>query len=150
LSFRVKALLVVAATATAMAGGMGQARAEMPQKLQARLDAAVQKLQAGCEEDLKKYCSTVTPNEGRLLLCMEAHEDKISNKCDYALFQASRNLDRAIDRIEQAADACWNDIEKYCANVPEGAGHIAQCLESKKSALNAACKTAIGKFEAAN
>ena len=37
-----------------------------------------------------------------------------------ALYSAARNLDRAIDFIEQAADACWSDIEKLCADVPEG------------------------------
>jgi hypothetical protein len=45
-----------------------------------------------------------------------AHEDKISTKCDYALYSASRNLDRAIDSIEQAADACWPDIAAASLN----------------------------------
>ena len=68
-----------------------------------------------CSDDIKKYCNTVTPDEGRLILCIEAHEDKISTQRDYALFEAARNLDRALDRIEQVADICWNDIEKYCS-----------------------------------
>ena len=29
-----------------------------------------------------KFCGQVTPGEGRLVLCMMAHEDKVSNKCD--------------------------------------------------------------------
>jgi Cysteine rich repeat len=149
LRFRVSNLLVIVSTVITVLGGMGHARAEMPQKLEARLNAAVEKLQVACGEDLKKYCSMVTPGEGRMLLCMEAHEDKITNKCDYALFGALHNLEHALDRIEEAADACWNDIEKYCASVPEGSGHIAQCLVSKKADLSAACKTVIGKFEAA-
>ena len=60
-------------------------------------------------DDIKKYCNTVTPDEGQLILCVEAHEDEISTKCDYALFEAARNLDRALDRIEQVAGICWND-----------------------------------------
>ena len=62
----------------------------------------------------------MTPGEGRLVLCMMAHEDKVSNKCDYALYAATRNIERAIDRIEQTADACWPDIEKQCSETAPG------------------------------
>jgi len=51
---------------------------------------------------------------------MMAHEDKVSNKCDYALYAATRNIERAIDRIEQTADACWPDIEKRCSETAPG------------------------------
>ncbi len=43
-----------------------------------RLTADIQKLETSCGEDIKKYCSTVTPGDGRILHCMQAHEDKIS------------------------------------------------------------------------
>jgi hypothetical protein len=57
--------------------------------------AAVKKVEAACSADLKQYCNTVTPGESRILLCLEAHADKINDGCDYALLQAWRNLDRA-------------------------------------------------------
>jgi Cysteine rich repeat. len=100
-----------------------------------------------CSDDIKKYCATVTPDEGRLILCIEAHEDKISTQCDYALFEAARNLDRALDRIEQVADICWNDIEKYCSHLPEGGGRIAQCLATQRTSLTPACQTETSKFQ---
>jgi Cysteine rich repeat len=133
------------AITTALVAFYGAAKAQS--QLEARLAAAVQKIEAECNDDLKKYCSTVTPGEGRLLLCIEAHEDKISAKCDFALFQAERNLDRALDRVEQIADACWNDIEKRCSQLPEGGGRIAVCLLSNKTSLTPACQTEIGKFQ---
>ena len=77
----------------------------------------MKKLEAGCGADVNKFCSSVTPGEGRLFFCIMAHQDKISTKCDYALFEASRSLDRALDRVELEADACWNDIEKLCASI---------------------------------
>jgi Golgi apparatus protein 1 len=115
--------------------------------LEARLQAAVRKIEAACSDDLKKYCSTVTPGEGRQMLCIEAHEDKISTQCDYALFEASRNLERALDRIEQVADTCWSDIEKHCSHLPEGGGSIAQCLATNRTSLTQACQTEIDKFQ---
>ena len=46
-------------------------------------------LQEACKEDIKNYCSNVTPGEGRLLACAAAHEDKLSGQCSYALYQAA-------------------------------------------------------------
>src|SRR6478609_12039118 len=121
-------LVAVVGAAGMLAGG--SAMAQSGTRLEARLQAAVSKVQNACADDVMQYCSTVTPGQGRLLLCIEAHEDKISAKCDYALFEASRNLERALNRVQVAADACWNDIEKQCANVAPGNGGIIQCLAS--------------------
>ena len=126
--------------------GNVHAQTAVADKVDERLEAAVQKLKAACSDDITKYCSSVTPGEGRLLYCLIAHEDKISTKCDYALYSAARNLDRAIDFVEQAADACWPDIQKLCADVPEGGGHIAQCLISKKSTASADCQKILEKI----
>jgi hypothetical protein len=58
-------------------------------------------------------------------------------------------MERTLDLIEQAADACWNDIEKHCAKIPEGGGRIAQCLLDNKASVAKACQVAIEKFPAA-
>ena len=137
--------LTFAAGIAAMALGTGAlAQSEAASRAQARVMAGVEKLQAGCSEDAKKFCGTVTPGEGRLFYCVMAHEDKISSKCDYTLFTAMRNLERALDKLEDAADACGEDIEKSCSNIPEGGGRIAVCLASKKASLSSACQAAIG------
>ncbi len=54
------------------------AQTDMMNAILERLTAGIQKLEAACGEDIKKYCSTVTPGEGRIVHCMQAHEDKIS------------------------------------------------------------------------
>ncbi|HET9718429.1 MAG TPA: cysteine rich repeat-containing protein [Pseudolabrys sp.] len=127
---------------------VGNASAQTPvaENAKARIAAAVSKIKAGCGDDVAKFCGSVTPGEGRLILCMMAHEDKLSAKCDYTLYDASRNLDRALALIEQAADVCWPDIEKHCANIPEGGGHIAQCLVAKKESVASDCRTALDQF----
>jgi hypothetical protein len=119
------------------------AQTAVAERARDRLSAAVQKLQAERATDLAKFCSTVTRGEGRVFLCVMAHEDKVSEKCDYALYSASRNLGTALSLIEQAADVCWPDIEKYCSHIPEGGGHIAQCLIDKKKELGHDCQIAI-------
>jgi hypothetical protein len=130
--------------------GLEQAAVGQSQQLAARLDAAVKKVEVACSDDLKKYCSTVTPGEGRLILCMQAHEDKVSEKCDFAIFEASRKINRALDRIDRAAEICWSDIEKHCSNIPEGGGRIIQCLAGQKTSLTPACQTEVGKLSSLN
>ena len=132
---------VIASTGLAAA----QAQSDIARKLEARLDAAGQKIIAGCQNDVKTFCGNVTPGDGRIMMCMMAHEDKISTKCDYALYEASRNLDRALGRIEQIADACWDDVAKMCANVPEGGGRIAGCLLQNKDKASRRCQATLAK-----
>jgi len=138
----------VVALAAALVTLATSANAQTPvaENARARLASAAQKIQAACGPDVRKFCRTVTPGEGRLIFCMKAHEDKISNKCDYALYSALRNMASALNLIEQAADVCWPDIEKYCADTPKGGGRVAQCLLNKKSTLAKDCQLALEQF----
>jgi hypothetical protein len=119
-------------------------------KVEARVTAAVQKLQSACSADLQKYCSAVTPGEGRLIYCMMAHEDKISSACDYALYKTAREASQALARVNQAINACAGDIEKFCASIPAGEGRVAQCLMKNKASLKKVCSAALGKLPALN
>jgi hypothetical protein len=132
-------------TATICTGALAQTRAN----LESRVAAGVEKVQKACSADVQKYCGSVTHGEGRLLLCMQAHEDQVSAGCDLAIFEASRNLQRALHRIELVADACWNDIEKHCANITPAEGRVVQCLVEKKSSLSPVCGRLIGRAASA-
>ena len=46
----------------------------------------------GCKEELEKYCGNVTPGEGRVLACLYAYGDKLSGRCEYALYDAASQL----------------------------------------------------------
>jgi hypothetical protein len=141
-------LLSILAVITSTGLAAAQAQSDLARKLDARLQAAGEKIIAACGADVKTYCGNVTPGEGRIVLCMMAHEDKISTKCDYALYEASRNLDRALSRIETIADACWDDVAKMCGNVPEGGGRIAGCLMQNKSKASRRCQATLAKVPA--
>lgn len=98
-----------------------------------------------CETELVEYCSTVTPGDGRLLLCMAAHEDKISTQCAVALYQASAILQDLIDTIAYLADSCATDIETHCSETPMGEGRLLMCLEDNADDLTDSCSTAIAE-----
>src|SRR5262245_27287617 len=88
-----------------------------------RISGAIGRIEAACRDELRQFCSTVTPGEGRLLLCMQAHDDKLGSQCELALFDVSRNIQQTMQRISRVAEACWNDIQMQCA----GDRSIVQC-----------------------
>ena len=95
----------------------------------------------GCEQELKTYCSEVTPGEGRVLACLYAHGDKLSGRCEYALYDAAVQLERAVAALTYVANECDADIEEHCASVEVGEGRVVQCL--KKSKISKRCGQAL-------
>jgi Golgi apparatus protein 1 len=102
-------------------------------------------LVASCEGDLEKYCSEVTPGEGRLLYCVAAHEDKLSGQCSYALYEAASLLVELADAVADVAIACEADIESLCGSVEAGEGRVLSCLDANKAKVSQPCKDAVTK-----
>ena len=101
------------------------AQTDMMSLLRERLAAGFKKLETACGEDVKKFCSTVTPGEGRLMYCMQAHEDKISDGCASALDEVAYQAETTADNLREAVNACRGDIDKVCATTQPGQGRLA-------------------------
>ncbi len=110
-----------------------------------RLAAAIEAVERSCGEDVNAYCGRVTRGEGRLLLCMQAHEDQLSRRCQFSVYRASRRLENTLHRVERTADACWSDIEAQCA----GADRIGQCVVEKRGSLSADCQSVVAAIQKA-
>jgi Golgi apparatus protein 1 len=100
--------------------------------------AAVEAVHAACATDIDNFCSSVSRGEGRVLLCMQAHDDQLSWPCQFELYRVSRNLDRALDRVDRIADACWSDIQASCKDMS-----IGRCVMEKASSMSPACQTTV-------
>ncbi|MEE8311476.1 MAG: cysteine rich repeat-containing protein [Candidatus Binatia bacterium] len=103
----------------------------------------IKEVQTGCEKELKSFCANVTPGEGRVLACLYAHGDKLSGRCEYALYDAAAKLERAINVLSYVANECLDDAEKLCAGVEMGEGRIIECLNKHKGDLDARCTQAL-------
>jgi Cysteine rich repeat len=101
-----------------------------------------------CETDIKTYCSKVTLGDGRLLACMYAHEDKLSEQCDVAVADAADQLDWFLSSVREAIATCAPDIEKHCADVAAGQGRIYACLRIKKDEIGDDCKAVVDEVTA--
>lgn len=101
----------------------------------------------GCKKELKTFCSKVTPGEGRVLACLYAYSDKLSGKCEYALYDAAAQLERAIGMLTYVANECEKDLNKYCAAVEVGEGRLLACLDKNKKKVSKRCNRAINDVD---
>jgi Cysteine rich repeat len=113
-----------------------------------KLTAKVAKLESACAKDIKKYCGTVTPGEGRMIYCMQAHEDKISPKCAFELGDTGSSVQSTADALKDGVIACKAEITGVCGKTLPGQGRIAACLFANKSAASSGCVEALKKIEA--
>ena len=97
----------------------------------------------GCKTEITTYCKDVKPGEGRILACLYAYEDKLSGKCEYALYDAAARLERAVAALTYVAKECEADIVANCGGVKAGEGRVLQCLEKNEAKVSARCKGAI-------
>ena len=121
---------------------------DVAKTLQEKLTARIAKLESACAKDIKKYCKDVTPGEGRLIYCMQAHEDKISPQCTFELEDELTGVQNSLDDLKNAISACKAEITGICGKVVPGQGRIAACLLANKSTASKDCADAIQKIEA--
>ena len=106
-------------------------------------DDPLQTFAEGCEKELETYCKDVTPGEGRILACLYAHNDKVSSKCEFAVFDAAAQLERAINAVAYVASECKDDFRSLCTGVTPGEGRLLDCLESNEEKVSERCKRAL-------
>ena len=102
----------------------------------------VQTVADGCKEEINTYCKTVTPGEGRVLACLYAYGDKLSGKCEYALYDAAAQLERAVAALSYVVNECSSDLRKFCGSVAAGEGRLLQCIQKNDAQVSARCKQA--------
>src|SRR5512133_2198911 len=88
----------------------------------------VQDLKKACNKELTTFCKGVPQGQGRILACLYAFEDKVSDKCIYALYDAALQLEQAVAAVKYAATECKGDMQKFCADVKPGQGRGLACL----------------------
>ena len=103
----------------------------------------VQTVADGCKAELETYCKDVKPGEGRVLACLFAYQDKLSGKCEYALYDASVQLERAVAALAYVVNECGDDLDKHCGNVAVGEGRLLACIEKNDKKVSSRCKEAL-------
>ena len=106
-------------------------------------EGIIQTVKEGCKMELETYCKAVTPGEGRVLACLYAYGDKLSGRCEYALYDASVQLERVVNALSYVANECRDDLKAYCSAVKPGEGRLLDCIEKNKAKISGRCTQAI-------
>ena len=106
-------------------------------------DSMADSLKKACNKELTTFCKGVPAGEGRILACLYAFEDKVSDKCIYALYDAAAQLEQAVTALKYAATECKGDLQKFCADVKPGQGRGLACLDKHDKDVSAQCKDAL-------
>jgi len=103
----------------------------------------IESARVGCQKEMDAFCKSVTPGEGRILQCLASHHDKLSGRCNYALADASMQVERLALAMKHVAAECSGDLTKHCSDVPIGDGRIAECLKKNQATLAPDCSQAM-------
>ncbi|MCU0225129.1 MAG: cysteine rich repeat-containing protein [Acidobacteria bacterium] len=103
----------------------------------------VDAVKKACNTELTTFCKGVKPGDGRVLACLYAFEDRVSDKCTFAVYNAAAELEQAINALKFAASQCKDDLLKYCGDVQVGEGRGLACLEKNEKTVSQACKDAL-------
>ena len=113
MKFRTMGLAAVTA-AYLLTPVQASAETEAMSRFMDRVDEVVDDLMVSCKAEADKFCSTVTPGKGRMLMCALAHGDQLSDNCAGAVFDAIAELGGTINNLQLAVEACSADIETSC------------------------------------
>ena len=86
-----------------------------------------------CADDVSKFCKDVQPGQGRIIKCMKEHESELSPGCKAQLAQVK-------EKVQEAREACEDDIFQFCGDVKPGGGRIVRCLKEHENELSPKCK----------
>ncbi len=109
----------------------------------ANAQGPVQDALKGCSNEIKTYCSAVTPGGGRLVSCAKAHEDKLSSDCVYAINRAGYWVRFLASTLQYVATQCVADAVKFCPDVKLGEERVLNCLATNRVKLNKYCGLAL-------
>jgi hypothetical protein len=100
-------------------------------------------IKKACNQELTTFCKGVVPGQGRVLACLYAFEDRVSDACAYAVYDAAVQLEQAVAALKFAANACKDDLVKFCGDVKPGKGRGLACLDKNAKDVSQGCKDAL-------
>ena len=107
------------------------------------VEGALYTFAEGCQEELTSFCKDVTPGEGRILACLYAFGDKVSPRCEYALYDSIGQLNRTLTNLSYVVNECGGDLNSHCAEIKPGEGRLLNCLKKNESTVSKRCQNAL-------
>jgi len=98
---------------------------------------------ADCKVELNTYCKDVTPGGGRILSCLHAYSDKLSETCKATVSEAAGQIKALGAALAFVKSECEPDLQQFCKDVPAGEGRLMNCLDKNDEKLSQGCRAAL-------
>ncbi len=86
-----------------------------------------------CRVEMDKFCKDVAAGEGRVLKCLQAHNQDLSDACKAYVNTAAQYV------------ACVDDVMRLCPNTQPGGARGMKCLRTHQGELSDECKRELSK-----
>ena len=83
------------------------------------------------------------PDRGGGWLAYTLTETSLSGRCEYALYDAASQLERAVAALSYVVNECSSDLKQYCAGVAAGQGRLLECIQKNDAKVSNRCKQAV-------
>lgn len=110
-----------------------------------RLDS---RLRTTCEADIYNMCAffgdidSLETEDTSVTRCLQDYINEISSSACRALVRKYKELASEDIRFDVTlAEACFEDRQRLCANVPPGSARVIRCLTTNRDKLSAVCRT---------
>ena len=77
------------------------------------------------------------------MACLYAFSDKLSPRCEYALYTSLDKLHQALTSVAYAVGECRDDLSSHCADIKPGEGRMLDCLKKNEAKISQQCLTAL-------
>ncbi|KAK9816541.1 hypothetical protein WJX72_001742 [[Myrmecia] bisecta] len=105
------------------------------------------RLNKACQPDIEQLCSDECSPflgqacGGRVLRCLTDKQDAIqSAECQTEVFYLVKMEANDFRNDVLLAEACREDVDKFCKDVEPGEGRVHECLRAQRGALSEACR----------
>ncbi|MCP3850667.1 MAG: hypothetical protein GY694_10595 [Gammaproteobacteria bacterium] len=99
----------------------------------------------GCDVDSKIFCPGLKHGSKKMIMCLMAYEDKISQNCRDGLGEAAKSVKRGLKAIDDIVKSCEQDADKFCLEVNPGKGQIVKCLKKHEANVTQNCINTLKK-----
>ena len=124
----------------------GTVAAQQKGPAEAAVKGVIETVATGCEKEFAAYCQDVIPGDGRVLACLYAHADKLSGQCEYALFDAAAQLERAVAALAYLAHECGDDLENALRGCAGRRGPAAGLSEQERKESQPAVQAGVKRY----
>ena len=106
-------------------------------------NAAVKIVGDGCSKEIATFCGDVPIGNNRVLNCLTAHENQLSDRCTESIVLGKVTISEALGDANFFGSKCGPDIKLLCSDVVPGEGRTLACLVEHNTNITKRCYVAL-------